>query len=411
MLKTTLKNYAKLLAKTGLNVQKGQQVVISADLENADFVLLAAEECYRAGAERVDVEWTHQPLARLHAEKRSLEQLSRVLPWQEERLRAEIRTLPARLYILSEDPDGLAGVDAGKYASAAQARSRIIKPYRDRTENKYQWCIAAAAGNAWAKKVFPGETAARAKENLWEAIISTSRADGNPVANWNAHNADLAQRCARLNSLRLASLEYESSNGTRLKVGLMPEGRFAAGREKTLSGVEFNPNIPSEEVFTSPKRGEAEGIVYSTKPLSYQGQLIRNFSVRFDEGRAVEVHASQGEAALKKMISADEGAAYLGECALVPYDSPISRSGVLFYNTLFDENAACHLALGKGFPECVEGFGSLSEEKLRALGLNDSMIHVDFMIGNEDMKITGITEQGARVRIFENGNWASETDA
>ena len=310
-----------------------------------------------------------------------------------------------------EDPDGLAGVDAEKYASAAQARSRIIKPYRDRTENKYQWCIAAAAGNAWAKKVFPGETAARAEEKLWEAIISTSRADGNPVANWNAHNADLAQRCARLNSLRLASLEYESSNGTRLKVGLMPEGRFAAGREKTLSGVEFNPNIPSEEVFTSPKRGEAEGIVYSTKPLSYQGQLIRNFSVRFEEGRAVEVHASQGEAALKKMISADEGAAYLGECALVPYDSPISRSGVLFYNTLFDENAACHLALGKGFPECVEGFGSLSEEKLRALGLNDSMIHVDFMIGNEDMKITGITEQGARVRIFENGNWASETDA
>ena len=186
----------------------------------------------------------------------------------------------------------------------------------------------------------------------------------------------------------------------------MKKGVFAAGSEKTLAGVEFNPNIPSEECFTSPKAGEAEGIVYSTKPLSWQGQLIRNFSVRFENGRATEVHAAQGGAALKKMISMDEGASRLGECALVPFDSPISNSGVLFFNTLFDENAACHLALGRGFTNCVDGYEQLTDEEMHAMGVNDSMIHVDFMIGNDDLCITGVTDTGARFPVFEGGNWA-----
>ena len=410
MQRSVLKNYAKLLARKGLNVQKGQDVVISAEIEQEEFVLMVAEECYRAGARRVFPEWTYQPLAKLNAELRSLEQLSRVTPWEEEEQRRQTQTLPARLYITSEDPDGMQGVDPEKYAAARRARSAVLKPYRDARENKEQWCIAAAAGADWAKKVFPREkSAARAVERLWRAIIDASRANGNPVANWTEHDKDLADRCAFLNGLGLTSLEYESAGGTKLTVGLMREGLFAAGEESTLSGIPFNPNIPSEEVFTTPKRGEAEGIVYSTKPLSYQGQLIRNFSVRFEGGRAVEVHASQGEAALKKMIAMDEGAAYLGECALVPYDSPISNSKVLFYNTLFDENAACHLALGRGFFNCVRDFEKYSDEELKRLGVNDSMIHVDFMIGCEDLSVTGVTATGARIPLFRDGNWAFDT--
>lgn len=411
MQKTVLKNYAKLLAKTGLNVQKGQDVIVTADISQAEFVLLVAEECYRAGARKVFPEWTHQPLSRMNAEQRSLEQLSRVFPWEEAGLKWQARTLPAHLYIMSEDPDGMRGIDAEKYADAMRARSAVIKPYRDERENKDQWCIAAAAGEEWAKKVFPKEkSGAAAVERLWNAIISASRADGNPMANWAAHNKDLAARCAFLNGLGVSSLEYKSGNGTRLRVGLMKESVFAGGEEKTLSGIPFNPNIPSEEVYTTPKRGDAEGIVYSTKPLSYQGQVIRNFSIRFENGKAVEAHASQGETVLKKMLAADEGAGYIGECALVPYDSPISRSKTLFYNTLFDENAACHLALGRGFDNCVRDFEKYSEKELKALGVNDSAIHVDFMIGTDDLDIIGITDTGARVQIFKDGNWAFETE-
>lgn len=408
MQKTVLKNYAKLLARVGLNVQKGQEVIITAGLDQPGFVAYAAEECYRAGASRVRVEWSHQPLARLGALCKSEEVLSEVRPWQEEKLRCEVRELPARLYLESADPDGMNGIDAAKYARAAQARSRIVKPYRDKMENKYQWCIAAVAGEKWAKKVFPRATGASiAEDKLWRAILSCSRAlEGNPLENWRRHNADLTTRCDHLNSLGLTSLEYQSSNGTDLRVGLLREGLFAAGEERTLSGIPFNPNIPSEEVFTSPARGEAEGIVYSTKPLSYQGRLIRNFSVRFEKGRAVEVHAATGEDVLKKMIEMDEGAAYLGECALVPYDSPVNASRVLFYNTLFDENAACHLAFGRGFTNCVRGYEDKTEEQLHALGVNDSIIHVDFMIGNDDLHIDGVTDTGARHPIFRNGRWA-----
>ena len=407
MQKTVLWNYAKLLARTGLNVQKGQEVIISAELDQAEFVRMAAEECYRAGASKVRVEWTHQPLRRLSADFCSEQIMGEVLPWQEEKMRWEIKTLPARLYIESEDPDGFNGVDTEKYARAVQARSHILKPYRDRMENKYQWCIAAVPGKRWAKKVFSKYSAGAAEEKLWEAILAASRSlEGNPLANWQSHNAELAARCEYLNSLGLSSLEYRAPNGTHLRVGLMPGGIFMGGGETTLSGVFFNPNIPSEEVFTTPKKGNAEGIVYSTKPLSYQGQLIRNFSVRFEEGRAVEVHAAQGEAALKKMIAMDEGAAYLGECALVPFDSPISRSRILFYNTLFDENASCHLAMGRGFSNCLRGYEQLTEEEIKACGVNDSMIHVDFMIGNEELEIDGITQNGETVPLFREGGWA-----
>jgi len=274
-------------------------------------------------------------------------------------------------------------------------------------ENRYQWCIAAVPGAAWAKKVFPGERRSVAMEKLWEAILSTSRVYDDPCAEWDRHNADLDARCKYLNSLGIETLEYKASNGTDLRVGLIEDSFFMAGGEATLgSNIYFNANIPSEEVFISPKRGVAEGIVYSSKPLSYRGELIDNFSIRFEDGKAVEVHAEKNEELLNKMISMDEGSAYLGECALVPYDSPIRNSGILFYNTLFDENAACHLALGRGFSNCLKDYENMSFEEQTEKGINDSIIHKDFMIGTEDLDITAVTKDGERIKIFEKGNWA-----
>lgn len=407
MKKTILRKYAKLIARVGVKIRKGQDVVIQAELDQPEFVEMLTDECYKAGARKVTVEWSHQPLQKYHVRHRSLKTLSTLDDWEVAKLEHYADTLPCRIYLISEDPDGLCGINQEKNAKALQARYKVIKPIRDKMENKYQWCIAAVPGVKWAKKVFPGERASRAVELLWEAILKTSRVDEDPEEAWRKHNEDLARRCEYLNSLGIESLEYKSSNGTDLKVGMIPDALFCGGGEYALgSGNYFNPNIPSEEVFTTPKRGEAEGIVYSTKPLSYRGELIEDFSIRFEGGRAVEMKAKRGEELLKQMISMDEGAAYLGECALVPYDSPIRNSGILFYNTLFDENAACHLALGMGFSNCLKDYEKYTLDECRAKGINDSQIHEDFMIGSEDLSITAHTRDGRDVPIFRDGNWA-----
>ena len=404
MERTILKNYASLIARTGVNVQPGQDVWIEAELDQPAFVELLTEACYEVGARTVRVDWTHQPLQRLHVQYRSDDALAEVRAWEIEKLRDFAENLPCRIYLLSEDPDGLRGVDAAKFTAARQRKSQIAKPYRDKAENRYQWCIAAVPGAAWAKKLF-GD-APDAVERLWKAILSASRAMDDPIAAWEAHNRDLAARCERLNSLGVRSLHYTAPNGTDLTVGMMPEGRFRGGAETSLRGITFNPNIPSEEVFISPKRGEAEGVVYGTMPLSYQGQLIEDLSFRFEKGRVVEARAGKNEALLQKLVSMDEGTAYLGECALVPRTSPIQSAGLLFYNTLFDENAACHLALGAGFPDTVDGFETRSLEECRALGVNDSILHEDFMIGYEGLDVDAETFAGETVPIFRAGNWA-----
>lgn len=407
MKKTILRKYAKLIARVGVKIRKGQDVVIQAELDQPEFVEMLTDECYKAGARKVTVEWSHQPLQKYHVRHRSLKTLSTLDDWEVAKLEHYADTLPCRIYLVSEDPDGLCGINQEKNAKALRARYKVIKPIRDKMENKYQWCIAAVPGVKWAKKVFPGERASRAVELLWEAILKTSRVDEDPEEAWRKHNEDLARRCEYLNSLGIESLEYKSSNGTDLKVGMIPDALFCGGGEYALgSGNYFNPNIPSEEVFTTPKRGEAEGIVYSTKPLSYRGELIEDFSIRFEGGRAVEVKAKRGEELLKQMISMDEGASYLGECALVPYDSPIRNSGILFYNTLFDENAACHLALGMGFSNCLKDYEKYTLDECREKGINDSQIHEDFMIGSEDLSITAHTRDGRDVPIFKDGNWA-----
>ena len=406
MKKTVLREYAKLIALKGVNIQKGQEVVIRAGLDQPEFVEMLVKECYKAGASDVTVEWGYQPLTALNIRYKKQKDLNKIKDWELERMKYRAETLPCTIFLTSEDPDGLKGVNQEKMMKARQAQYPVLRPIRRSMENKYQWCIAGVPGKAWAKKVFPGERTSVAIEKLWEAILHTSRAEVDPITAWNEHNADLKKRYDHLNSLGIKKLKYSASNGTDFTVGMIDDGIFTGGGETTLGGIFFNPNIPSEEIFTSPMKGEAEGIVYATKPLSYNGELIENFSVRFEKGKAVEVKAEKSQALLEKMISMDEGASYLGEVALVPWNSPINETGILFYNTLYDENACCHLALGQGFNECLKGFEELTPDECTARGINDSMIHVDFMIGSPDLVIDAYTKDGETVRLFDKGTWA-----
>ena len=406
MKKTALREYARLIVRCGVNVQKDQEVVVYADLDQPEFVKLVVEEAYKAKAKKVTVEWSYQPLAKIHVRYQSVKTMGTVTEFQKARQQHYCDTLPARIHLISEDPDGLKGMNMAKMAKARKMSYPILKPYVDKREGWQQWCIAAVPGAAWAKKVFPGLRTSVAMEKLWEAILFTSRVTDDPVAAWEKHNADLHKRCEYLNSLGIDKLHFTADNGTDLTVGMIPEAVFCGGGETSRQGVYYNPNIPTEECFISPKRGEAEGIVYSTKPLSYQGQLIDNFSIRFENGKAVEAKAEVGEELLNTMIAMDEGAAYLGECALVPENSPIAESGLLFYNTLFDENAACHLALGMGYADTIREHHNRSLEECRQLGINDSMIHEDFMIGCKSMNIDAITRDGKVIPIFRKGNWA-----
>ncbi len=406
MKKTVLRKYAELIVRCGVNVQKGQEVLVYAELDQPEFVKLVVEEAYKAKAKKVTVEWNYQPLEKLHVRYQSVKTMGTVTDFQKARQQHYCDTMPARIHLISEDPDGLKGMNMEKMAKARKMSYPILKPYLDKREGNQQWCIAAVPGAAWAKKVFPGERTSVAVEKLWEAILSTSRVTDDPIGEWEKHNKNIHDRCAYLNSLGIDKLHFTADNGTDLTVGMIPEAVFCGGSETSRQGITYNPNIPSEECFISPKRGQAEGIVYSTKPLSYQGQLIDNFSIRFENGKAVEAKAEVGEQLLNTMISMDEGAAYLGECALVPEKSPIAESGLLFHNTLFDENAACHLALGMGYADTIADHHNKTLDECRELGINDSMIHEDFMIGCSTMNIDTITRDGKTVPIFRNGNWA-----
>lgn len=401
-----LNKYAELIVKCGLNVKKGQEVLIRCGLDQPDFVALVVEECYKCGAERVKVEWSYIPITKLGYNYRSLETLSEVTEVEKAEWQRKVDKKICLLWLDSDDPDGLNGTDSEKISKANIARYPIIKPYRDALENKYQWCIAAVPGKEWAHKIYPELSNEDAVEKLWDNILLCSRVDDDPIKAWAVHNENLAKRCKFLNSYKFDKLEYKSANGTDFVVGLNPKGIFAGGGEYTLeSNIYFNPNIPSEEVFTSPMKGIAEGKVVATKPLSYQGKLIENFWMRFEKGKVVEVYAERNMDLLEKMISMDEGAPYLGECALIAYDSPINNTNVLYYNTLFDENASCHLALGRGFNNCLEDYEKYTVEECEKMGINNSMIHVDFMIGSYDMSIVGVTKDGKRIQIFKDGNW------
>lgn len=408
MKKSVLRSYARLIAERGVNVRKGQDVIIRCDLDQPEFVDLLVEECYKRGAGRVNVEWSRSKQQKIQVRRQSLKRLSSLDSWEEAKLRYNAEKLPCMIHLTSADPDGLKGIDTKKLAASQQAIYPLIKPYRDQMEDRYQWCIAAVPGEKWAKKLFPSLRKGQAIECLWEKILSASRVEEgrDPVEAWREHSADLRARCERLNAMKIRSLHYTAANGTDLTVGLIPGSIFCGGSETSLQGIDFEPNIPTEECFISPMRGEAEGIVYSTMPLSWRGQMIDGFRIRFEKGKAVEWHAQQGEELLGRMITMDEGSAFLGECALVPEDSPVRKSGILFYNTLFDENAACHLALGRGFAQSLPDNAELAPGQALEKGINDSMIHMDFMIGCDTMDIDAVTEDGETIPVFRGGKWA-----
>lgn len=408
MKKMILRKYARLAVRKGVNLKKGQGCAIYAQVEQHEFAEMVAEEAYRAGAKWVQVFWQDQAVRKLDLRHQTVTQLSRVEEWEKVQQQMFVDQLPARIHISSEDPDGLKGVSVPKMQKAQAARSTVLRPYRKAIDNKHQWTIIAVPSKKWAKKVFPGVRASVAEEKLWEAILQTVRVtpDNDPEAAWDQHNATLQKKSGKLNALDLDYLHYTAPNGTDFKCWLIPGAKWEGGGATILDGTFYNPNMPTEEVFTSPLKGKCEGTLVSTMPLSYQGNLIDQFSITFENGRAVSCKARQGQELLEKMLHMDEGASMLGELALVPHDSPVSNTGILFYNTLFDENAACHVALGFGFPECVEGFESMTDQELQEKGVNDSIIHVDFMIGSKDLDITGYTRDGKAVQIFKNGNWA-----
>ena len=405
MNKQLIRDYARLVAQTGAHVVKGDEVWIEAGLDQPEFVEMVVEECYKAGAKKVDVRFSHDPLVKLDYKYMKLGELSKVSPMTLARFKYICKKFPTRIYIESSDPDGLKGINQDKMAKSHAKVYSKTKKYHDFADGKYKWTIVGVPGKAWAKKVFPDLSEEEAMDKLWEAILLTSRVDGNdPVENWNKHNDFLVQQRDKLMKLDLRKLYYKSSNGTDFEVDLIPGIKWGAGIEEAPNKGVFNPNIPTEEVFTTPIAGKCEGTLVASKPLSYNGELIEDFSITFKNGKVSEVHARKNQKLLEKMVSMDEGAAMLGEVALVPYTSPINQSGILFFNTLYDENAACHVALGMGFKELLDV--NLSTEEAKEKGINDSMIHVDFMVGTRDLDIVGVDAKGNKHQIFKNGEWA-----
>ena len=404
-----VEKYVKLIVRSGANVQAGQGVTIRISPELADFGRMLVKEAYEAGAAWVRVDWEDQAITKLAYEYQSTDELATVKKWEEERLKYSAETLPARIFITSADPDGLKGMDQAKLSEVSRRQYPVLKPYHDAMENKYQWVIAGAPSVAWAKKIFPDLSEAEAVDNLWAAIFDTSRVslEEDPLETWQRHNESFEARMKWLNDHTFSKIHYRSANGTDFRAGLLPQVLWAGGGEELKeTKVFFQPNIPTEEIFTTPMRGDAEGKVVASKPLSYQGQLIDKFWIEFEAGKAVRWGAEQGEELLGTMLTMDEGAAYLGELALVPFESPVNQKGYLFWNTLYDENACCHLAVGRGFTNLVKDYDQYTREELVAMGLNESMIHVDFMIGTADLDIDGEKADGTLVPIFRGGTWA-----
>ncbi|MBR0408619.1 MAG: aminopeptidase [Clostridia bacterium] len=407
--KNLLQKYAELIVRTGANVQKGQVVQLTISVEQHDFAALVMEECYKAGAKKVNVEWTFDRQSKLNYLYADQETLAAVLPWEEEKLKQMVADLPVRIYIASDDPDALNGVDPQKLSAVMQGRSKIIKPYRNAIDGKHQWCIAAYPSAKWAKKCFPEADDAEAVDRLWDAILKTVRVreDNDPVAAWKEHTDFIEKKAAWLNAQGFASLRYRSQNGTDFTVGLIPGAKWeGAGAINSENGAFYIPNMPTEEIFTSPIAGKCEGTLVAVKPLSWNSQLIEDFSITFKNGRAVSCRAAKGQELLEQMIHMDDGAAMLGEVALVPKESPVNQCGFLFYETLFDENACCHCALGMGFKEVLPGGDDMTVKQAQEKGINDSIIHVDFMIGADDLSIDGVKPDGTAEPIFRNGTWA-----
>jgi aminopeptidase len=402
-----LDNYASLIVGAGVNIQEGQLLVIASPIECADFARRIAKKAYECGAKDVVMNWRDELFSKIRYQGAPEEVFGEFPEWQKEYYKFYTDKGAAFISIAANDPELLKDVDPKRIAMVQKTNSIALAEHRDKLmSNENAWCVVSVPTVAWAKKVFPEYSAEQAVDALWGAILTSVRAnEDDPTGAWDKHKKALRERMAFLNKYDFRRLRYQNSLGTDLVVGL-PEGhQWLGGAEETKQGVEFIANIPTEEVFTLPHKDEVDGIVYSSKPLNYQGNLIDRFSLVFEKGKVVSCSAAVGQAVLENLIATDDGAARLGEVALVPFDSPISNSNILFYNTLFDENASCHLAFGKAYPVCLKGGEEMDKDTLEAAGVNDSLVHVDFMIGTKDLSIDGQTADGEWVPVFRNGNF------
>lgn len=402
-----LEQYADLTVYVGLNVQKGQLIVINTTTDTLEFTRLVVKKAYEAGAKRVQVNYEDPVLTRTHFELAPDEAFQEYPEWSVVQRDEVINTGGAFLWIDAEDPDLLTGIPTKRLADSQKSAGKALERYRQAVgTDKVAWSIVAIPSPKWAQKVFPDLPAEKQMDALWQAIFKTVRiGEGDAVEAWKNHIALLEQRAAQLNDKRYVKLQY-TAPGTELTIELPDKHIWMSGASKTPQGNPFIANMPTEEVYTVPLKHGVDGKVRNTKPLVYQGNVIDGFTLTFEKGRIVEAKAETGQELLDEMIAADEGAAYLGEVALVPHHSPISDSNILFYNTLFDENASNHLAIGDSYPTCYEGARDLERNQLAAIGLNTSIVHEDFMIGSNSMDIDGITADGSKEPIFRNGNWA-----
>lgn len=403
-----IEKYAELLVVSGINIKKGQELYINAPVHTADFVRLVTKFAFIHGAKDVYVNYLDEEFTRLRYEYADISVFENPSEWAALRLNESARKDFAFLHILSNDPDAYSGIDARKPAAARKAMYAVTKEYNFKLDiNACQWCVAGIPCEKWAKKVFPNDSAEKAVEKLWEAILKSARVDTpDPIAAWKEHQKTFLDKKQWLNSLNLSELHYKSSNGTDFTVGLIDGSIFEGGGDATPEGHFFFPNMPTEEIFTSPHLNRAEGRVVNALPLIYNGTVIDNFSITFKDGRITDFTAEKGYDTLKSLIETDEGSHHLGEIALIPNDSPISNMNILFYDTLYDENASCHLAIGRGFPTCIKGGTEMTEAEAEAKGVNNSSTHVDFMIGTADLEIIGKDRNGKEIPIFKNGNWA-----
>lgn len=403
-----LKKYAQLIVKTGVNVQDGHRIVLSIDVEQAELARLIVKEAYALGAEHVTVKWTDDTINRETFEHAPQEVLTDIPQYKVDESLYHIEKGASRISVRSSDPDALKGIDSEKIAAVQSATGKAFSEQRKATQaNKVSWLVAAAAGPTWAAKVFPDlETEEEQVDALWDAIFKAVHVyDEDPVATWEEKDKTLEEKADELNKEQFVALHY-TAPGTDLTVGL-PEGHIWEGAGSlNARGERFMANMPTEEVFTAPDANRVDGVVVSTKPLSYAGTTILDMEFHFKDGKVVDVTAKEGEETIKHLVNTDEGSARLGEVALVPDPSPISQSGVTFFNTLFDENASNHLALGSAYAFSLKGGTDMSEEELKEAGLNRSTVHVDFMIGSKEMNIDGIREDGTKVPVFRNGDWA-----
>ena len=399
---------AELVVKKGANVQKNQPVIINANVNDAAFVRMVVNHAYKAGARSVSVEWRDTEITRLGYEYQSVETLSDIPQWRYDKTKHQHEEGACYISIASDKPGAMAGVDGEKMNAANVAYYTKMADLMSYTmNNEGQWSVIGVPSASWAKVVFPDLSDEEAFEKLGDAIFAVTRVteDNDPIEEWNRHDAEMIAHADKMNEYRFEKLHFTSELGTDITVELVKDHIWVGGGCTTPQGVYFDPNMPTEEVFCMPLKTGTNGIVYASKPLNYQGKLIKDFWLRFENGKVVAYDAREGKDALANLLAFDEGSSYLGEVALVPYDSPISQSGILFYNTLYDENAACHLALGEPYPENIKDGVKMSKEELAAHGANDSMEHEDFMFGTKEMSIDGIKEDGTVVPVFRNGNW------